>query len=523
MNDNARWHEQDNNGGQNVYANQGGPQYSNENVTFANQGDGTQNNWGNTTYANYGSGTQNFFQRLERKFEGGLEALKNWQYQKVVERFEDYLSSAESASGTPGTDMQDRAAQAHVYTVLGLLNGSRPSYYSTDMIRQIETHLSLARTLGHGRPVAAAADVLLAIVKEDFYDARAMQSAGPTAAELRRSLAYLDPEWIRTLTEHVAPAEGATWKELAGMAVNAGFTPPQVFEDDEQRVIPPDRRTKVSKYFTRTPARVSPSWHYSLFGAAALLVIGAIASHNFLSVVLVAAAAWATKKGYDRYKKYQRFLKAWAAAEPKPADKELDAWLEEDIEFIKLKGGRKLQLKAHEHFKGGDLITSAVVVVGVPGAGATRAGRAPAVRNGEDGRVRANHYDVLILFLTPQVISSYRCVLEFATGELLSDETRQYHWSNIVGVSSVSIPAPRLVVDLVNLPLRKEEGKEQEQVKDISLLHQFTLSAINGEKLEVTTEFGGGYFKTSAGKVAWRGNEHALGIIQSEVRSRNAR
>lgn len=114
-------------------------------------------------------------------------------------------------------------------------------------------------------------------------------------------------------------------------------------------------------------------------------------------------------------------------------------------------------------------------------------------------------------------------MLEFATGELLSDETRQYHWSNIVGVSAVSIPAPRLVVDLVNLPLREDAGKEQEQVKDISLLHKFTLSAINGEKLEVTTEFGGDYFKTSGGKVAWRGNEHALSIIQSEVRSRNAR
>jgi hypothetical protein len=121
------------------------------------------------------------------------------------------------------------------------------------------------------------------------------------------------------------------------------------------------------------------------------------------------------------------------------------------------------------------------------------------------------------------VISSYRCILEFATGELLSDETRQYHWGNIVGVSSVSIPAPALVADLVNLPLREEPAEEQKQVRDISLLHQFTLSAINGEKLNVTTEFGGDYFQTSGGKVAWRGNDHALSIIQSEVRSRNAR
>jgi hypothetical protein len=522
MNDNARRYEQDNDG-QSVYANQGGAQYNNDGITFANQGAGTQNNWDNNSFANYGSGTQNvILQQLERKFEGGLEALKHRQYQKVVERFEDFLSSAESVSGIPGTDMEERTAQAHVYAVLGLLNGSRPSYYSTDIIRRIETHLNLARTLGQGRPASAVADVLLAIVKEDFYDARAMRSAGSTAAELRRSLAYLDPEWIRTLTEHMASAEGETWKELADMAVNTGIASPKVFGDDEQRVIAPDRKMKVTKYFTRTPDRVSPIWHISLFSAAVLLVALAIASHNFFGLVLVVAAAWAGKKGYNRYKKYRRFQKAWAAAEPKPADQELDAWLDEDIAFIRRKGGRKLQLKAHEHFEGGDLITSAVVVVGVPERNTTRTGRPPAVRTGDDGRVRANHYDVLIVFLTPQVISSYRCILEFATGELLSDETRQYHWGNIVGVSSVSIPAPALVADLVNLPLREKSGKEPEQAKDISLLHQFTLSIVNGEKLQVTTEFGGDYFQTSGGKVAWRGNDHALSIIQSEVRSRNA-
>ena len=75
MNDNARSYQQDNNG-QNVYANQGGAQYNNDGITFANQGPGTQNNVGNNSFANHGSGTQNIIlQQLERKFEGGLEAM----------------------------------------------------------------------------------------------------------------------------------------------------------------------------------------------------------------------------------------------------------------------------------------------------------------------------------------------------------------------------------------------------------------------------------------------------------------
>ena len=54
-------------------------------------------------------------------------------------------------------------------------------------------------------------------------------------------------------------------------------------------------------------------------------------------------------------------------------------------------------------------------------------------------------------------------------------------------------------------------------------MHQFTLSIVNGEHLEVTTRFGGKSFVSSGGKIAWKGNEHAMSIIQSEVRARNAR
>jgi hypothetical protein len=359
------------------------------------------------------------------------------------------------------------------------------------------------------------ADVVLAIVKEDFYEARAMRSGGPQAAELRRSLADLDHQDLDTLVTHLAPANGGTWRELSTLAADAGLTQPEVISEEKQRVIDPARHEKVTKYFTRTPARVSPGLHVLLFGTALLLVVLAIASRNAFSLILVLGAGWAGKKGYDQYKKYREFMRAWAAAEPKPDDEELDKWLDEDIEYITRKGGRKLQLKAREDFDGGDLITSAVVVVGVPDSSATRTGRPPAVRAGKDGRVRADHYDVLILFLTDQVISSYRCILEFATGDLLWDETRQYHYAHIVGVSSVSIPVEAPVAQLVDLLSQKEN--------DISAAHKFSLSVVNGEKLQVTTQLSGAFFETSDGKIAWRGNDHALSIIQSEVRSRNAR
>lgn len=487
-----------------------------------------QNNSGHNVFA--AQGEQNIYlQKMEDYFNDGLEALKQRLYPKAVERFENFLSTAASVSdaargngvsGPPGAsvapgEIQAKAARAHVYAVLGQLGRSRPSYHSVDVIRRIDTHLESARRAGAGRPVSALADVVWAIVKDDFYTAQGLRAGDPSASELRQSLAYLDREDIGTLVEHLAPAEGETWKALAGLAADRGFAAPEVFGEEKRRAISPDRHEKVRKYFTKTPDPVNPAPHILAFSGVALLVIAAVASRSFLSVLLIAGAAWLGKKGFDRYKVYREYRKALAAAEPKPPEEELDNWLAEDIEYITRKGARKLRLTPREERNGGDLLVQEQVVVGVAKPGETRNGRVPGVRFGKDGRLRADHYDVLILFLTDRMISTYRSVLEFATGELLLDEMREYHYANIVGVSAVSIPVSRPIQELVEVVSDKEV--------DISLIHQFSLSIVNGESMPVTTGFGGGRFEDSDGKVVWRGNEHALSIIQSMVRSRHGR
>lgn len=521
MNDQARWYEQGNQG-ERVIANQGGPQYnSNGGPQFTNNSGTQYNNARGQQYNNTGSGSMTFnvYQHMQDLFRGGLEALKHREYAQVVARFSDFLSTAESADAAADAHGDEpRAAKAHVYIVLGLLNGARPSYHSSEVIRQVEAHLESARTQGYGTSVAAMADVVLAVVKEDFYDERGIPTGPPQAQDLRGSLAYVAPGDLEDLSAHLGAAEGQTWREMAALAASHGYATHAVAGEEGPRVIAADRRTKVIKYFTKTPDQVNPALHAMLFGGAALLVILAVVSQSLFAVVLVAGAAWVAKKGYDQYKKYQKFRKAWDAAEPKPADAELDAWLREDTADITRKGARKLQVRLDEDLALSDLITPPIVVVGVPALSDTRNGRL-ALRVGADGQVRANHYNVLILFLTRQVVSTYRCVLEFATGDLLADETRQYHWGNIVGVSSVSTPASKKIEDLANLVLVGEGQKK----KDISSMHQFTVSIVNGEQLEVTTQFGGESFVSSGGKIAWKGNDHAMSIIQSEVRARNAR
>jgi hypothetical protein len=531
MNDQARWYEQGNQG-ERVIANQGGPQYNNNGGYQFGQNGGTQHNNfggqqhngsghqfnGGRNFVNTGSGSINIQQQMRNLFDGGIKALAHRQYAEVVAVFRELLSTAESAHGFSDAEDRERGARAHAYIAIGLLNGSRPSYHSSEVIREIEGHLAQAREQGDGTFARPLADVVLAIVKEDFYDERQIPTGPPSAWELRASLAALAPTDLEDLALHLVPAEGQTWREMTTLATASGYRAHKVAGEEAPRVIAPDRRVKVIKYFTRTPDPVSPVWHRMFFGGAALLVILAVVAGDLFSLLLVVAAAWAAKKGYDRYQVYRRYLREYAAAEPKPDEAELDKWLKEDTREITRRGARKLQVRLDDDLAQSDLITPPIVVVGFPDRRLTRNGWL-SMKIGRDRGLRADHYSVLVLFLTRQVVSTYRCVLEFATGELLAtQETRQHHWSNITGVSSVSVPASLQEDDLANLHLVGEGGE-----LDISLRHQFTVSIMSSEPLRVTTGFGGQSFATSGGGIAWQGNDHALTIIQGEVRARNAR
>jgi hypothetical protein len=403
--------------------------------------------------------------------------------------------------------------------------------------------MALARACqqGYDQEAAAMGRVMLAIVLEDFYQASAVPAGQLYAAQLyqrdalrphwqdqlsaedeelysarlEESLGAISPGDRDRLASHTDAASSGTWKRLRDQAGYASA----VVDTSEPREADPQRAVKVRKYFTPTPPEVSPAWHVLLFCGAGLLVVAGIASGSLFSVVLVAVAIWVAKKGYNQYKRYRAYRKRYEAAEPKPSERELDGWLRDDVEFIKRRGADRLQVRLHDDYAKSDLITKPLVVIGFPLPGDTRHGQLR-LKEGEDRTTRADHYTVLVVFLTHQVVDTYRCVLDFATGEQLYDQTTQIHWHSIAGVSSSAVPVSRKVEDLANLILVSEGS----QAQSFSSVHQFTLSINGAEPIEFPTMFSGAGFVASGGKVKWQDdNKQAMDNIQREVRARNAR
>jgi len=115
--------------------------------------------------------------------------------------------------------------------------------------------------------------------------------------------------------------------------------------------------------------------------------------------------------------------------------------------------------------------------------------------------------------LTDGLVSSYGCRLNFETGDIVYDHTQEYHYKDIVGISSVSKPMAREISEHVEL-IGGVTG-------DFSVAKLFSLSVTSGESLTVETGYSG-TVQDANGNVAWAGNAHALNIIQRMVRARHA-
>ena len=192
------------------------------------------------------------------------------------------------------------------------------------------------------------------------------------------------------------------------------------------------REAAVRRYFTPTPPfpRVIVSSVVTLVGFILLLSAAASA---FLAIAGVIVIILGARKCVPRIHRYYRDKKF---AEPKPTDAQMNLWLAEAFDPARSEGFKRLDIVQDQVIDPG---TPPLLVVGFPQAAAYRLAR------GRDGLVRSDKYDILVVYLTNWHLCTYQCILDMETGAFISDETREFHYRDVLSVATSS---DRIVLSL---------------------------------------------------------------------------
>ncbi|MGH3782947.1 MAG: hypothetical protein ACRDRO_20575 [Pseudonocardiaceae bacterium] len=212
-----------------------------------------------------------------------------------------------------------------------------------------------------------------------------------------------------------------------------------------------DRRKKrVEKYFRKTPdpkQRTQAVTFLSASGLGVFLAIIMFASGvGFLGFLLLIAGGYGGYKGLQKIADYN---KKYAAAEPKPDDKEMDSLLAKDLADVRERATKRLGLTLDELelfseqwdpvanlARGNPLLNQQqrhpMLVFGpaVPTLSAV----------GKDGFWRFASYEVMVICPTGYHLGLCRTNIDFLTGGIQREETQEYHYADVVAVSTNTTP-----------------------------------------------------------------------------------
>ncbi|TWF78033.1 hypothetical protein FHX44_113952 [Pseudonocardia hierapolitana] len=206
-----------------------------------------------------------------------------------------------------------------------------------------------------------------------------------------------------------------------------------------------ERRKKVRKYFKITPdareetraIRVMWVGVVGLIGAATLL----IAQQSLLALLAAGVGAIAALQGRIALSSYRR---RYEAAEPKPSDVDMDRILNQDLARVARRAMERLDVTADElELRSYEVDQWAQI------SGRRRLadqGRGPLVvfgpaersrgRQGVDRVWRFAVYEVMVICPTGHHLAIYECVLDFVTGRRRNEDTHEYHYPDVVAVTT---------------------------------------------------------------------------------------
>lgn len=261
------------------------------------------------------------------------------------------------------------------------------------------------------------------------------------------------------------------------------------------------REVAVPKYFVKDPDKPSIGGNIvrmvlgGLVAIIGLAFAGDSGTCAALGLVVGLVIVGVGVAGYfSAQSKYQAAL---AKTQPKPSDAQMDAWLAEDKQRFQSEALDKLDLLPDQIL--GDP-SDPILVIG-PRRGAM-------LQLGEDGIIRFSAHDMVIVYLTDYHLAAYQCEFDFGDGRVLTESTKEYHYTDVVSVSTQTEASDIFAVMV--------DGKE----KPIARMQKFALSVASGEKIEVAIAFPQAEDILKNGRMPPTGAEKAISTIRAMLREK---
>jgi hypothetical protein len=282
-----------------------------------------------------------------------------------------------------------------------------------------------------------------------------------------------------------------------------------------------ERKKRLKKYFTEPPDPRDFALAWVLLAVAALTAVGAgaidvVVGAPFLAKVVLVAALIVAAAGVDRLLLYRR---QFATSHPRPSDKEMDRLLAAELVRIGEDALRKLAITSDDlELTGQDWDPVAQLEHGNPVRHPHA--RRPLVVFGPDDEAHAeigsdavwrfSAYRVMVICPTHFNLGIYQCLLDALSGVLAHEQTREYHYDDIVAISTVSVG----VQEPARLRLKNEEFHFARMI-----LRELQIVASSSDRATVPVVVPG-YGDSGQTKMQWSGIEEVIAAVRRVLRDR---
>lgn len=216
------------------------------------------------------------------------------------------------------------------------------------------------------------------------------------------------------------------------------------------------RKEAVRRYFRTSPdpAEESRALWIQRAGLAAMLLAVAVGLLVSFLLAVLAASLGVVLLLHGR-SLLADFRQRWNKAEPKPRDADMDTTLREDLHDAAERAMKRLELTRDElelrsddiDVNGEDRLAdqgSGPLVVFGPASGSRG-------RPGADRVWRFTSYDLMVICPTGHHLAIYECRLTFDLGRRSEEDTAEYHYADVVAVSTTTRPTSDLLITQIDV------------------------------------------------------------------------